>query len=368
LLARIEQGELPDVPVGEVARDEYLSEARFAAERALLARLPLVAAVDDEIAQPGACVAVDHAAAPLLLVRGADGALRGVRNACRHRATRLVDGDAPPCTKKAIVCPYHGWTYDLTGARIHVPHEDAFAGRAAERDALAPVHVASRHGIVWASLEPFDLAEFLGPIDADLAALGASGWALYRRSVRDVRGNWKLVVDAFLDAYHIRTLHRDTVYRFFLDAQAEAELAGPHIRAVTARRALLDARRGSLGERADLRELVTPSYLVFPNTILVVHPDYLSVLASFPLGVARTRFVHWMLVPERPASEADERHWAKSFTLVDEGVFLDEDLFIVEAMQRGLEAATDRTLLFGKHEHAALWFHERIAAALGTRT
>src|SRR5205823_4460393 len=109
--------------------------------------------------------------------------------------------------KKAFVCPYHGWTYDLAGRRIHVPHEDSFEGRAGERTGLVPAFAAARHGFVWAALEPFDIAELLGPIDDELCSLGADHLTVYRRSAREVRANWKLIIDAFLDGYHIRHLH-----------------------------------------------------------------------------------------------------------------------------------------------------------------
>jgi phenylpropionate dioxygenase-like ring-hydroxylating dioxygenase large terminal subunit len=362
LLDRIGTGALPDVPVSEISSETYLSEERAARERALLGRFPGVVAAVGELAEPGAMLATDVGGVSVLVIRGSDGEVRGFRNACRHRATQLV-AEGPPCRKKALVCPYHGWTYDLSGRLIHVPHEDSFEARCRDRDALVPVHVATRQGLIWASLDPFD-STFLAPIEGELDALGLSGWTLYRRVDREVQGNWKLVVDAFLDGYHIRHLHRDTVYRFFLDTQSETERAGPHIRSITARRTLLDHRAGGVEAIDDLRHVVTPSYLVFPNTTLILHPDYVSVVVALPITAGRCRFIHWMLLPEPPATPAAAEHWAKSFTLIDEGVFLREDLFAVEAMQRGLQTRADPTVLFGKHEHAAIWFHTAIEDAL----
>lgn len=350
---------IPSRSEGEVAAEAYLSAERFAAEQqAIFTRVPLVAGVAAELAAPGACLTVDAPGLAALAVRGEDGAVRGFKNACRHRGTRLVDDVA--CQRKAFVCPYHGWTYDLAGALVHVPHADSFRdSRPMEgpRAHLAPAPVAERHGLLWAGGDG-DLAGFLAPIEEDLAALDAGTHVLYRRTEREVRGNWKLVIDAFLDGYHIRHLHRNTVYPFFADAMSEAERAGPHVRAVTARRALFEADDAALV--ADLRNVATPSYLLFPNTILIVHPDYLSVLVATPLAPARTRFVHWMLIPRAPATPEEEAHWAKSFALIDDRVFVAEDLRIVEAMQRGLESGANRALLFGRHEHAALWFHQAV--------
>ena len=363
LRARMESGPAtePTSSVGEIDAGEYLSDERHAAEsERVFRRLPQIVAVAGELSAPGACLVREVGGVSILVMRGADGAVRGFRNACRHRATALVDA---PCTVKAIVCPYHGWTYDTTGALIHVPHPDAFDARCRERTGLIEVPLAIRHGLVFAALAPFELGDFLAPIDGELAALGIDRWPVYRRVTREVAGNWKLIIDAFLDAYHLRQLHRTTIYPFFADAWAEMESAGPHIRAVVARRGLAEANEAALAG-AEFRSLVTPSYFVFPAANFILHPDYLSILTCQPLAAARTRFQHWMLIPALPDSEAAEAHWAKSFELIDSGVFAREDLRIVEAMQRGLASSGDRTVLFGRHEHASLWFHRQVSELL----
>ncbi len=226
-----------------------------------------------------------------------------------------------------------------------------------------PAYAEVRHGFVFLKLTPFSAKDHLGGVDRDLEELGLGSYCAYRKRTREVRGNWKLIVDAFLDGYHIRHLHRDTVYRFFIDSAAEAERVGPHIRAVTARRTLRDASSEEIGA-SDLRKLVTPSHVVFPNVVLIFHPDYTSVLRLEPLAPDRTRFHHRMLVPRLPQGEAEELHFNRSFELIDEGVFAKEDLAVVEAMQRGIAASPGEKLLFGDLEKAALWFHESIDAAL----
>jgi phenylpropionate dioxygenase-like ring-hydroxylating dioxygenase large terminal subunit len=365
LKAQIGGGPALGVDVGKVPASIYTSADRFERERsALFARLPSLVAHESELAEAGACLKVDVAGAPLLLVRGDDGKIRAFRNACRHRGTELVAED-DPCKRKPFVCPYHGWTYDLRGGLIHVPHARSFRGEEASRTQLAGAYVEVRHGFVWASLAPID-PSFLAPIEDDLRFMDAPSHVLYRRSRRDVRGNWKLIVDAFVDGYHIRRLHKDSVARFFLDAVVEAEEAGPHIRAATARRALVEATAPL--ESAELRLLATPSYLVFPSTILIVHPDFLSVLTSTPLSAALTRFEHRMLVPRAQHEGSREEHWEKSFALIDEGVFGREDLRIVEAVQRGIASGANDTLLFGELERAALWFHANVDRVLASAT
>lgn len=337
-----------------VPADRYRDPDRCARERSALFGGPRIVAASSAIA-PGACAPIDRAdAGALLAARDPAGALRGFANACRHRGVRLVDA---PCAARALVCPYHAWTYDLAGALIHVPHEAAFPGLGPRHRALAPRPLVERHGLVWLG---GDVDAHLGEVGADLAALELDRHVVWQRARATRRCNWKLVIEAFLDGYHIRVLHRDSVYRFFLDAASVAEPAGPHVRAVTGRRALADAPADLSG--AALRQLVSPSLLLFPSTIVVEHPDFVSIVTVVPLAPDRTEWDHLMLVPAARADEVE--HWDKSWALIEEGVFQREDLWVCEQAQRGIDAGATDELLFGELEVGARWFHEAIEAAL----
>ncbi len=347
--------------VGELAIERYLSGARFERERAeIFERLPVVVAHASEVRAPGACLPVMVGRVPVIIVRDTDGTLRAHRNACRHRATQLV---TEPCRKKAIVCPYHGWTYDLGGALIHVPHEVTFLHRAGERAALGRAYVEERQGLVWAALAPFDGGAHVGMLDDELESLDMQRGVLYRKRAREVRANWKLIVDLFVESYHLRHLHRDSVYRFFHDARSRADKVGPHIRALTPRRALSKASAAQLDD-LDVRAVTSPSYVLFPNAILIFHPDYESVLTLEPSAADRTILTHHMSIARPPSSAAEEEHFDKSFALIDGTLFDQEDLAIAERMQVGLSARADQTILVGDLEQPMLWFHESVDQAL----
>ena len=344
-------GEVPDHPPFTIDAERYRSTEWHARERALFSA-PRIVAAAASVAEPGACVPVDLPGTSALVVRGEDGTLRAFANACRHRATRLVDA---PCKAKAFVCPYHGWTYDLAGALLHRPHSDAFAG--VDASDLHELPVEERHGLVWLGR---DVAAHLGALDRDIAALGLDRHVMWKQVRVPRRCNWKLVVEAFLDGYHIRVLHRDSVYRFFLDAASVAEPVGPHIRALTARRALLEAPKDLEG--VDLRLVATASHLIFPATTVVVHPDFVSLITMHPLTADTAEYDHMMLIPADRAGEVE--HWTKSWTLIDEGVFQREDLWVCEQMQRGIAAGSTDRLVFGSLEFPVRWFHDAIDAIL----
>src|SRR5207248_2577651 len=79
--------------------------------------------------------------------RTAAGTLRAFANVCRHRGARVVDGCGSG--KRALSCPYHGWTYGLDGGLVDVPGEEGFAGLSREEHSLRPLPVAEKYGLVW---------------------------------------------------------------------------------------------------------------------------------------------------------------------------------------------------------------------------
>ena len=95
-------------------------------------------------------------------------------------------------------------------------------------------------------------------------------------------------------------------------------------------------------------------HFVFPNSIFVYHPDYISHLGMFPNGVDETLFVHTMLIPEKPMDEKAEAHWQRSFELIDTAVFNSEDLVICEQIQRGLQSGANDLLHFHSTIETAL--------------
>jgi len=213
--------------------------------------------------------------------------------------------------------------------------------------------------VVWLGT---DIADYLGGLDGDLAALGLDRSIVWRSRRATPRCNWKLIMEAFLDGYHIRILHRDSVYRFFLDAASLAEPVGPHVRAITGRRGLREAR-DVLDAATDLRALATPSYTVFPATTIIVHPDFVSLINLYPLAADQTDYEHLMFVPAERAGETE--HWDKSWALIEDTVFQGEDLRVCEQVQRGLTAGATDELLFGELESAVRWFHATLDGRLG---
>ena len=204
----------------------------------------------------------------------------------------------------SIVCPYHGWTYRLEGALRHRLHAEAFDACDASAESLVALPAEERHGLLW--VVPVrrcdDRRRCLPGRPRRRVVVLRHRWPApvsHRRA--EYPANWKLIVDAFLEAYHIRVLHKDTIYPFFADGLTATERFGPHIQSLVARRAAepwaKDAASALPADMAALCELATPSHVIFPNTITIFHPDYLSLVTLYPAGPETLSWTHRMLIP-----------------------------------------------------------------------
>lgn len=356
---------------GRVPVENYTSTKRLDDEvRVLFRRHPLALAHLSELPEPGDFVARDVAGVPLLIARGDDGRARVFRNVCRHRGTRLVEGPRGS-RRKGFVCRYHAWAYDLRGSLVHVPQAESFPSVKCGELGLSEVPSATAAGFVWAAPgaraerdPPPDPASFLGPALADdLAAFGLESHVAHRVVEARPACNWKLVIDAFSEGYHVRSLHRQSIARFFLESGAVFDPMGPHWRTVGARRETA-ALRGRPETEWSVRNAATVFYYVFPNSVFVFHPDWLSHIFMAPEGTGRSSYRHTMLIPKAPDSEPEAAHWDKTFGLIEGQVFQQEDLAMAETIQTGLGAEADTHFRVGRLEHTLLLFHQALDQAI----
>ena len=372
LLAELDRrGSTPDGAAGVATLDPaiYCDPVRFERERAkLFRRLPLCLGHADQLAEPGSVLAREICGVPVLLCRARDGAIRAFLNVCRHRGARLlVEQDEVVC-KQALSCPYHGWTYRHDGSLAGIPRAEGFPELDRAAVHLRELPSAVRHGLIFVVLDPdggpIDIEGHLGALDGDLSAIGMAGHRFYRQGVTRRATNWKLVVDAFLEVYHVTRLHAATLGEFFVDSVLVSEPLGRHGRYLVGRQGSSEIRALPVDQWSPQRH-ATLVHLIFPNSIIVYHPDYISHLGMFPSAADQTLFVHTMLTPEKPRDEKAEAHWRRSFDLLDGDVFNGEDIAVCEQIQRGLACGANDRLIIGRYEQNLRRFHGNLEAALG---
>jgi phenylpropionate dioxygenase-like ring-hydroxylating dioxygenase large terminal subunit len=338
----------------------YVDRARFEREIAVLFRkLPLAIAHGSTIPQPGDYFTHDASGVPLLVVRRDDGTIGAYLNVCRHRGTRVENA---PCGKKAAFsCPYHAWSYGRDGRLLTVPHERTFGPVAKDTRGLVEVPAAEVAGLVWIQPspgEPIDVASYLGPLARDLETFGVASGHVYSPVdyVREL--GWKLSLDIFLESYHLKTAHHDSIYPVFFDNLGLVELHGPHQRNVFPKRSIQELRDAP-EDTWLLRKHANVLYHLFPNTLVLVQPDHAAVLHLWPDGPTRTRMTAYTLVPEPPVTEKAKKYWDANNAILYGAT--DEDFALGASIQAGLTSDANTHLVFGAFEHGLEHFHREIA-------
>jgi phenylpropionate dioxygenase-like ring-hydroxylating dioxygenase large terminal subunit len=372
-LAEREATQMAPAPVGHPVSD-YVSPEVFAAERdRWFRRRPIVACLTADVRAAGDCFAFESGGVPLVVLRHEDGALRAFVNICRHRGSPVVD-PGPGHVSRSLRCGFHGWTYDLDGTVIARPHSlggfDAPADRAAPADSAAALlarPVAEAHGLVLVRPEgdhPIDVDATLAGMGEELAEFGFGRYHRFDEWRSEWAANWKLLVDTFLETYHVPALHPDTVARHFVVAPSLSQAFGPNLRFHSLMRTIL-ALRERPEEEWDLLAHGTVEYLVAPATVLNFSVDHLALYQFRPLAPDRTGVSLTLYTPEAfdPADADDARaeHYRRTLAL-HQRVSGGQDFTKQEQIQRGLASGALETVVFGRNEPAVIHFHEALRA------
>ena len=203
----------------------YADPEFFAAERErVFAPSWQIVCHESDIPAAGDWRSVEIVGESVIVVRQKDGGLRAFANVCRHRGSRILDGDGG-CAKK-LTCPYHAWTYELDGRLSGVPDAASYPGLDKARHGLEPVTLESWRGFVFVRLvdEGPSVGTMMAPYEdmiaphrfEDLRALG-------RVTLRPRAVNWKNIGDNYSDGLHIPVAHSGLTRLFGRSYGVEAE-------------------------------------------------------------------------------------------------------------------------------------------------
>lgn len=183
---------------------------------AIYARSWLQVGFEAELPKPGSYFAVTLGHWPIIVTRDRAGEVHAFHNSCRHRGSEIcAEGHG---SAARLVCPYHRWTYELSGELVH-------AGRMPNdfdksQHGLKPIHVASVGGVLFVCLadEPPEIDSFRQAFSPLLAPHGLANAKLAHQNTLLERGNWKLVMENARECYHCPTSHPELSLSFPIGA------------------------------------------------------------------------------------------------------------------------------------------------------
>ena len=320
----------------------YIDPAVFAEERdALLFGQWAGLAVAADVPEAGDAKPITFMGMPLLLLRDRNDQVRVFQNTCRHRGMILVE--EPRKIEGAIRCPYHSWCYSTEGKLVSTPHVGGPGQNThpdVDRSTLGLTEIRSHiwRDVVWVNVDgqapEFEVA--MKPV--------MERWAEFERPlyhggadskfVLSVKSNWKLAVENYCESYHLPWVHPGLNSYSRLEDHYNIEEYGAYSGQGTLVYRQLEGSNGA--KFADFKDLdakwdTAAEYLsVYPNVLLGVHRDHAFAIVLVPKGPEETEEnIH--LYYATPETDAELR--AKNTEQWK--VVFEEDIFVVEGMQRG---------------------------------
>lgn len=324
------------------------------------------AGTTQELVKPGDYLTARILDQTIIVVRGKDAALRGFYNVCQHRAHELLRGRG---RVQMITCPYHAWTYGIDGQFNGARGTAKLADFNNAAFNLKPVRIEvfARHFIF------FNLDATAVPLREQAAELEAELMrevpAFDRLTVApglataDIKANWKVTVDNYLECYHCRTAH--PALASLIDLSSFRVDVHPHWMSHKADMGRAD--NAAYPIKSDAANTRTLWWWLWPTTTFNVLPGAaeVSVFSFLPTAVDGT--LQWgqrFSLPGDPVDEAREHY--------RNGPLTDEDVALVESVQRGLNSrgyGAGRFVDDGGNgeisEGATHQFHRLVAGALG---
>jgi glycine betaine catabolism A len=271
---------------------------------------------EQDFADAGTYALVDVAGESVIVVRGRDGVLRAFHNVCRHRGSTLVDAPVTGDTGHIVrfQCPYHAWIYELDGSLRRAPHTDELVDFDAADNELLPVALDSWAGFVFVNLDPLaaTLTDYLADLPAAVSPYPVASLRRARRIEYEVAANWKVIGENYSECYHCPGVHpqlnRLSPYDRGQNLESRGPWAGGWMELVEdADTMSVDGGahgRPPLAGIGDENTRRVYYFVVWPNLLLSLHPDYVMTHQVWPIDPEKSRVVcEWLFEPatmERP--------------------------------------------------------------------
>jgi phenylpropionate dioxygenase-like ring-hydroxylating dioxygenase large terminal subunit len=358
--------QLPDIPAGRYTDPDFLALER---ER-VWQKAWLYAAHLDEFPEAGSYKLWQRNGSPILILRDRHDECRAFYNICRHRGGPLVRDDVGTL-QGGLVCGYHGWTYDLEGKLVNLRDRRDFTGLDASCRNLIPVRCERLGNWIFINEDPDapELAAYLGPIHDYFRALPLESLRLVSHETFQVNCNVKIMLEGFLEVYHLKSVHPATVDRF-LDHRGTNIILwhnGHSLMLIPNRRPdwVDPGARGmpEMSGTTDFDRQTSPSFNFYPNLITPLAPSGIPFNVLWP----RTRDTAILEVIWFAPGSGDERNeplWATRRENYNR--ILDEDMRLVEKIQVSMDSPGMQSIPLSYQERRIYHWHTELDRRIGT--
>ena len=355
--------------LSDIPGARYVDPAFLALEREQMWRRAwLYAGHGDQLPTPGSWFLTRNTGTPILVVRDLDGTIRAFYNTCQHRGAPLVNGEQGEA--RGFVCPYHGWSYRLDGRLTAIRDRRDFVDFDFACHSLVGVRCETLGNLVFvnedADAEP--LLDHLGPMAAELDQYALGELKFVEARSYEVGCNVKVLLDAFLEVYHLKSIHQDTVDRF-LDYRGMFITLWPkgHSRMVTPNRRpdWVDPGTRGMPRIASVTKIPREnnvSYHIYPNFVMPPSDSGIPLLQFWPTGDRSCRVVSTWIAPDYDPADPHPR-WAARMANWERILY--EDLQFAPQIQESLQSPGFRGMPLNYQERRLYHWHEELDRRIG---
>ena len=314
----------------------------------------------------------------LVAVRDASLEIRVFHNVCSHRATKLLDCVSGNCGKR-IVCPYHAWSYDLSGNLKHVPGLENFENLDLKDHGLRIVEQEVFKGFVFAKVLPSDVPSVRQQFEPYLAEIEPYRFEdlepLGRVTLRPREVNWKQIADNYVDAMHISVAHPGLSNLVGASYDLEVSCNGGFVHRMSADLTVFRKNRLSnvlykkylprVDHLPTERQWQWTYYRLWPNLAFDVYPDQMDFMQFIPINASTT------MIREIPFALKDDRREMKVARYLNWRINREvnaEDTRLIKWVQEGMQTSAFQSGPLAKSEICLIDSAEKIKQAIPIAT
>jgi phenylpropionate dioxygenase-like ring-hydroxylating dioxygenase large terminal subunit len=372
-LARLKEKVPPDgyAQPPRIALGRFFDEGFFAAEQKYLwPNAWVYAAHDDELPSPGSYVRFDHLGVPIVLIKGADRNVRAFYNTCPHRGAPIVL-DQCGTQKGMFTCPFHAWSFDSQGTLRGVPMQHEFGCLDRAENNLRQIRCESLGKMIFVNrnVNAPPLRVALGErFSDDFEQFGyLDKLKILRKRTFEVDINWKNVIHAFTEVYHLPIVHRKSAVPVLGTSKivnVNMLMPNGNTGMYTLAPSPTSEDRGADTNFDDWKHI--RNHNAFPNFLTSLpngaHEFWLAMI-PWPVSTGKTRIEEiFFFNPDGSLTDSDA---ARQHVLDSVDTIVGEDVVLMNGQYRSMTTGAIDGILVGNEESNIHHFEQHVDRAIG---